>query len=187
VRRLGTRIVAYTEAPVYNVTHRLELLGISGEIDFIYAPPGKGRIGYSPGKSVPPLPTSKIRFLPSNHRKPDPAVLIDISREQSVPTIETVYVGDSLLRDAAMANRAGVKSVWARYGTEVEADLWRQLIRVTHWTVANVANEERLRVEYKDTRPDPTIDSFDALLSHFHFVSPVTQIAGTKASQLEIE
>jgi hypothetical protein len=95
--------------------------------------------------------------------------------------------GDSLLRDAAMANRAGVKSVWARYGTEVEADLWRQLIRVTHWTVANVANEERLRVEYKDTRPDPTIDSFDALLSHFHFVSPVTQIAGTKASQLEIE
>jgi hypothetical protein len=152
--------------------HRLELLGISDDIDLIYAPPGKGEIGRIPGKPIlPPLPTEKIRLLPSSHRKPDPAVLLDICLEQSVHPSRAVYVGDSLVRDVAMANGAGLRSVWARYGSQVNDDLWRQLVRVTHWTDADVANEKRLRDEYKDTQPDFTIDTFDALLTNFEFES----------------
>ena len=174
VRRSGTLVVAYTEAAIYNVTHRLELLGISDDIDLIYAPPGRGEFGRVLGEPAPrPLPISKIRLLPSSHRKPNPAVLLDICHDLNVYPADTVYVGDSLVRDIAMAKRAGVRSVWARYGANVDNDLWQKLVRVTHWTDADVVNEKRLRDEYKDIQSDVNIDSFDALLTHFRFEATI--------------
>jgi HAD-hyrolase-like len=39
-----------------------------------------------------------------------------------------LYIGDSLVKDIYMANRAGVHSAWARYGTHYDRALWQQLM-----------------------------------------------------------
>lgn len=174
VREQGTRVVAYTEAAIYNVVHRLELLGTMPDIDLIYAGKGKGSLGSVLGQPAPRLmPMEKVRLLPFEHYKPNPGALLDICDEQKIAPDRAIYVGDSLVRDVGMANRAGVTSVWARYGTKVDHDFWQQLVRVTHWTDADVQNEKRLRDEFKAIQPDVTIDSFGALLTHFRFGSSI--------------
>lgn len=170
IRLSGTRVVAYTESVVYNVVHRLELLQVLDQIDFVYAPSGRGGLGSVLGQPPRrPLPMHKIRLLPPDHRKPNPAVLLSICREQDADPAATLYVGDSLIRDIAMANRAGVRSAWARYGAPADQSLWHRLVRVTHWTEADVADEARLRNECRDAKPDVEIDSFADLLRAFDF------------------
>lgn len=74
------------------------------------------------------------------------------------------YVGDSLTRDIAMASAAGCVSVWARYGTVVDPELWNVLVKITHWTPETVARDEELRRAADGIVPDYTIDRFDQLV-----------------------
>jgi hypothetical protein len=37
-----------------------------------------------------------------------------------------------------MAERAGVVSAWAKFGSSYDPKLWSQLVRVTHWTEHDV-------------------------------------------------
>jgi phosphoglycolate phosphatase len=81
-----------------------------------------------------------------------------------VNPIDACYVGDSLIRDVAMAKRADVFAVWARYGTIYDPSLWDLLVAVTHWTPADVEREAQLRHSFKNVQPDSTIDTFDELI-----------------------
>lgn len=185
VRRCGTRVVAYTEAAVYTVVHRLELLGVFAEIDLLYAPAGTGEIGTVLGEPRP-FPMHKIRLLPPDHKKPDPAVLLSICREQGIDPARALYVGDSLVRDVSMANRAGLQSAWARYGANYDPHLWKQLVRVTHWTQTDVAEEARLRTEFKDAKPDVELDSFGALWHAFKFEAMPDRSSGKTARRPQL-
>jgi phosphoglycolate phosphatase len=60
-------------------------------------------------------------------------------------------VGDSLLKDVAMAQAAGVADVFARYGDVRGRPGYDLLRRVTHWSPAVVTGSEQ-RVE-ADVRP----------------------------------
>jgi phosphoglycolate phosphatase-like HAD superfamily hydrolase len=67
------------------------------------------------------------------------------------------------VRDIAMANNAGVHSIWARYGTQYDPACWAYLVKITHWTNEDVAREKDLKARFADVKPDYTIDSFSEL------------------------
>ena len=46
-----------------------------------------------------------------------------------------------------MAQRAGVRDVWAKYGLAQNREEYELLRRVTHWTLEDVEREKKLRVE----------------------------------------
>jgi hypothetical protein len=68
-----------------------------------------------------------------------------------------------------MAKGAGLHSAWAKFGTLYDKELWPLLVRVTHWTEADVTREKTLREEARGTEADCVLDSFDDLLRYFEF------------------
>jgi phosphoglycolate phosphatase len=110
-----------------------------------------------------------VRLLSAADRKPNPQTLIDICSHYSVDPSSALYVGDSLVRDIYMAKRAGLHSAWAKFGTLYDKALWPQLVRVTHWTEADVQRENGLREEARGTEPETILDSFDDLLKCYTF------------------
>jgi FMN phosphatase YigB (HAD superfamily) len=171
IRDRGSIVVGHTEAVVENSLYRLELLGLTEELECLYAPEGKAPHHPDPRRpKIQEAYGNGVYLLPSNHRKPDPTVLKDICMRHRVSVEETLYVGDSISRDVAMAKNAGAYAAWARYGNRRDAALWEKLVRVTHWTDEDVAHEKRISDETKGIEPDVVIDSFSELLDCFEFV-----------------
>jgi FMN phosphatase YigB (HAD superfamily) len=161
----GITVVGHTEAIPENAYFRLSALGILPFFRSLYAIAGSGVEHPQPERAVALAPPDGfVTRLPPDERKPNPRLLLDITRREGVPVEECMYVGDSLTRDVAMAAAAGCVSVWARYGTAVNADQWQRLVRVTHWTEETVAEDQRLRHEAEGVQPDYVIDSFTDLL-----------------------
>lgn len=162
LRAQGVSIVGHTEATVPNALFRLDKLGIAPLFKKLYAVEPPDVPHPDPAYQAPSTPP--VRYLGHNERKPDPAVLLDICREQAVEVGETLYVGDSLSRDVGMAKEAGVVAAWARYGTQFDKSAWDKLVRITHWTSEDVERAERAREKYAHVKPDLTLDSFGQLL-----------------------
>jgi histidinol phosphatase-like enzyme len=114
-----------------------------------------------------------VRLLAVDDRKPNPRTLIDICSQYSVDPARAVYVGDSLVRDVYMAQRAGVHSAWAKFGTLYNKGLWPQLVRVTHWTEADVERENNLREQARGTEPECVLNRFCDLLDNYAFEPPI--------------
>ena len=93
--------------------------------------------------------------------------------ESTVDPARAVYVGDSLVRDVYMAQRAGVHSAWAKFGTLYNKGLWPQLVRVTHWTEADVERENNLREQARGTEPECVLNRFCDLLDNYAFEPPI--------------
>lgn len=160
----GLPIVAYTDARVVHSVQRLKRLDIKQLFRRLYAP-AHFKITLDECNS-----TEFVRLLPANDRKPNPRALLDICDAFGVEPANALYVGDSMSRDVYMANRAGVESAWAKYGTGYDHALWHQLVRVSHWTEADVRREHDLKVQAKNASPTATLDRFDELLTKFDFV-----------------
>lgn len=170
IRSAGCIVVGHTEAVVENSLYRLKLLGLTSELQALYAP--ASRANGHPDPSRPGIHEEFegfIHLLPSHHRKPDPLVLLDICSHHKISIDHTLYVGDSMTRDISMAKKAGAVAAWARYGGKYNPNLWEKLVRVTHWTDEDVIREKRLREEYQDIHPDVEIDAFSDLLKLFKF------------------
>lgn len=164
----GIPVVAFTDARIPNSLFRLERLSIAPLIARLYAP--RPRYDLPPlGQQVTSVDADFVRVLPSEDRKPNPKTLLDICNDYNVSPSQAVYVGDSLTRDVYMARQAGVKSAWARYGTEYDKALWQHLTQVTHWTEHDVQAEVELRNRARGVRADVELSSFDGLLTHFDF------------------
>jgi phosphoglycolate phosphatase len=160
----GVPVVAYTDARIPNSLYRVNRLRLDHFIEHLYAPAAR-----FPDRLDAPARETLLRVLPEGDKKPNPRTLLDICRDLGVPPEQTLYIGDSLSRDIFMAANAGVRSAWARYGTEVEPDLWEKLVRVTHWTDTDVAEEAKLKAKAAGARPDATLDRFADLLDRFDF------------------
>jgi phosphoglycolate phosphatase-like HAD superfamily hydrolase len=161
----GVPIVAYTDARAVNGADRIEKLGLGPFIKRLYAP--RQRL------SSADLVYDKydyVTFLPPEDRKPNPKTLRDICEQLNVDHRFSLYLGDSLVRDMFMAKSAGAVSAWARYGAAVDPDLWARLVRVTHWTEADVERENELREKAGlDVEPDLTLDGISDLLDMVDF------------------
>jgi FMN phosphatase YigB (HAD superfamily) len=115
----GHSIVGYTESDVSIASCRLARLGLSGVIRRVFGRPalphatieGTSLVDVSPGCSI------ATDFIPREDIKPNPAGLHTILSHCGKSARDALYVGDNLCKDVAMANRLGVASCWARYGT----------------------------------------------------------------------
>jgi phosphoglycolate phosphatase len=161
----GTVIIGHTEALPANAFYRLVLLEVVEHFSRLYTIERETIDNPFPERIRTFPPPELIKKLPVSERKPNPLVLIDICKSEGLSPSECLYVGDSLIKDVAMAKHAGITAVWARYGTQYDPRLWQQIVMITHWSSDDVEQETKLRDASRGLQPDFTIDRFDELLA----------------------
>jgi FMN phosphatase YigB (HAD superfamily) len=183
LKSAGVRIVAHSDSPMGYVSRRLRQLDVDELFDAVCAPRDHGvpaeiatLVRQSPDSSVAAR-TRLIEYDPAV-RKPNPATLGPLFAEFPYPRDRIAYVGDNLSRDVLLARRARVTAIWARYGAQHDAELRQQLYRITYWTDADVAAEQRLRAESDGEPPDFVIDSFAEVLTITGVVEPARTSLG---------
>jgi len=165
IRDAGVKIVGHTEAIVANSYWRLRALGLEPYFCGLYTLQGMESTYMAPNTRWADPPKGFVTIVPREERKPNPRLLKDIYQREGVERSFAYYIGDSLVRDVAMAKEAGVTAIWARYGTSYDRDLWSYLVRVTHWTDEDGRRETVLMEKYQGVTPDYTIDTFRQLKS----------------------
>jgi phosphoglycolate phosphatase-like HAD superfamily hydrolase len=159
LRAAGARVVAYTESLAYYAAYRVCALGLDGVLDALYSPPDHALPEGATPETIRRYPPEHYRLGATRHRhtragawKPDAAVLRGILDELGAVPSEAVYVGDSLVKDVAMAQAAGVADVFARYGDVRGRPGYELLRRVTHWAPEILARSEtRVEAEVRPT------------------------------------
>lgn len=174
VRQAGAMIVGYTESMAFYTSDRLRRTGVDEVLDLLYSAPDHDMPeGLTPDQIRKysadhyKLDRTEHRHTPPRALKPNPDLLKKIIADVGADPSEVVYIGDSLMKDVAMARSAGVMDVWARYGEAQQKDGYELLRRVTHWTPEDVEREKKLRKEHVE--PSHSVDSFDELLNLFSF------------------
>jgi FMN phosphatase YigB (HAD superfamily) len=139
-------IVALTDAPRYVAMWKLNKLGILDYFDAVYglADPRvptcevTRRVKVDPEILLKHLQQSnfgfqgRIRILPDEYEKPGvrglKTVLMDYDLDEpAVHRSRVLWVGDNLRKDIGLGNRLGVRSAWAKYGTQIEDHLLKSL------------------------------------------------------------
>lgn len=157
----GVRIVAYTESGAYWTEWRIRHTGLDGIIDVLYSSPDHDvAAGITPAdlrtgryRGTYGLRETAHRQVPLGVLKPNIHVLSTILREQGSAPSQATYLGDSLMKDIAMAQAAGVLDVHAAYGQVQHQDEYDLLRRVTHWTDSDVEKERELAQPQNDVVP----------------------------------
>lgn len=174
IRTSGCTIVVYTESMAFYSNYRIRYLGLDGLIDYLYSPKDHDiPRGLSP-EDVRRYPASHYELKGTIHRhtpagilKPSEQVLLTIIADVGGTVDDTLYVGDSLVKDILMAQRAKVCSAWAKYGeahrrTGLDYDLLRS---ITHWPDEMVQREREGNVQ-----PDITLrERFSEVFEYFQF------------------
>jgi len=172
----GCVIVGYTESLAFYSNYRVRKLGLDGVIDVLYSPPDHDlpdnltpeQIRFYPPEHYE-LKFTKHKFTPRDKVKPDSEILESIIADIGVPKSRAIYVGDSLMKDIAMAQEADVLDVWAKYGAVQHRPEYELLRKVTHWTQKQVEKEKQL--SEKDIKPTYVLTRFfRELLNHFRFI-----------------
>jgi phosphoglycolate phosphatase len=171
LRKNGKRIVGHTDAMTFYAIYRVKQLGIEQLFDGLVAPKDHGipngvrredvRSSDDPRKYITAIPV--VDELDAGMVKPDPRILRKTLTDFGVRPDEAIYVGDSLHKDVYMAQTCGVHDVFAKYGRSYNADYYRQLVEITHWTDEDVARELDLRG--LNIIPSFVISSFHELLT----------------------
>ena len=158
----GIKLVAYTESNLFAVVDRLDRLNLNIYFERIYC---KKR-----APSNHPSPESKSKWkdrhslekffeIPSHMRKPSVDVLNEICNREDFRALEIAYVGDSIARDIVMAKEAGIYAIWAKYGTKHSAEDYNRLVRITHWTEADIVREKKIKEKSKNVHADAVLKS----------------------------
>lgn len=164
--RFGVTLIGHTEASLQNAYFRLLSLDIANYFQRLYVIDKRWPGHPKPERDRALSPKEGfVRVLPASERKPNPHLLRRICAAEGFSRHETWYVGDSLLRDVAMARAAGVHSAWAKYGTEYDPQHWETLVAISHWTVEDVAREDRLKRDAANAEPEVVLSTFADLLA----------------------
>ena len=175
IRAAGALVVAYTESRAYYADYRVRALGLDGALDYLYSLPDHALPEGMTASEIRRYPPEHYRLRQTIHRhtregawKPDASVLLGILGDVGAEPAEAVYVGDSLVKDVAMAQAASVVDVFARYGDVRRRPGYALLRRVTHWSAAMMARSEGLREA--DIRPSHVLTGgFAELLVRIDF------------------
>jgi phosphoglycolate phosphatase len=173
----GVMLAAYTESMKFYTEYRVKKLHLDQVLDFLYSPPDH--------RLPEGLNANQIRFYSSDHYKlqktfqadtplgeikPNPKILLDIIRQLEGTPERTAYVGDSLMKDIAMAQAANVRDVWAQYGVAHNREAYELLRRVTHWKPEAVDRERTLTEE--ELHPSYVLtQNFGQMVDLFEWVS----------------
>ena len=141
IKGRGEKIIGYTELMAFYSNYRVRRLGLDGVLDCVFCP--KDHVlpeGLSP-EDLRKYPAEHYKlkyavenFTPTGSKKPDPEVLNAIIEQLNLNKSQCVYVGDSLMKDVAMAIGCGVEDVWAKYGQAHKRPEYKLLQDVTHWS-----------------------------------------------------
>ncbi len=176
IKGRGTRIIAYTESMSFYSNYRLRRLGLDGVIEYMFSPEDHKLPKGMSAEELRKYPAShyqfkytKQRFTPAGSLKPDSAVLNTIVDSLQMHRANCVYVGDSLMKDIAMALDAGIDDAWAEYGVAHKRPEYQLLRDVTHWTREAVERERTLN-EREHVKPTVVLSkNFGDLLEKFDF------------------
>jgi phosphoglycolate phosphatase len=162
IKEANCAVIGHTDATEVNVGYRAKILGLNRFLDAIYAPAFRG-LEHPLGPAPKRADVVPIRRLGPADLKPNPHVLRQICLDNAVRVEESVYVGNSLMKDVTMALNAGAHAVWAEYGTRHKPEDWQLLLSVTHWKGDNVDQQPPEEGSYV------TLQTFPELLGHFRF------------------
>lgn len=170
-------LVAYTESKAFYTNYRIRYLELDGMIQFVYSPPDH---------SIDEDRKSNARFFPSTHynlkhthhrftregeMKPNPEILMEIVNEINADIHQTIYIGDSLMKDVAMAQKCNIIDIHAKYGVAQHKEEYELLRRVSHWTDRDVQIDKTIHETGLSYPPSYVLcDSFSEILNHFNFV-----------------
>lgn len=175
VKGTGAKIIGYTESMGFYSNYRVRRLGLDGVFDIIFSPRDhdipkgikKEDIRKYPSENYE-FKFTKHEYTPAGELKPNKHILTTIITTLGAKPSDCVYIGDSLMKDVAMAKDAGVADVWAKYGTSQETRGYQLLREVTHWTDEQVKREKE--ISQRDIVPSITLkDSFSELFDYFKF------------------
>ena len=165
----GCLLVGYTDSISFYTKYRVRQLGLDRVLDFLYSPPDHPLPDNHTPQQIE-IRRTVLRELPPGEVKPNPKILRDIIDGIGASPGDTIYVGNSLLKDVLMAQRAKVADVYADYGNRYPPEQYELLKEVTHWTAGDVEREKQLRAEH--VNPSSTLgQSFGELLDMFEFVA----------------
>jgi FMN phosphatase YigB (HAD superfamily) len=174
IRNAGALIIGHTESMAFYTADRLRRTGLDEVLDLLYSAPDHDLPAGASPEQLRTLPAEHYELRRTVHRhtprgvlKPDPTLLRTIMQDIDAVPSEVAYVGDSLMKDIAMALSAKIVAVWAKYGESHRREGYELLRRVSHWTPEDVEREKRFG--HQDATPTYEIESFDALLSLFAF------------------
>ncbi len=174
LRAKRIKVIAYTESKQWYTQYRLKRFGLDHFIDHVYSPEDHEISAIREGERIKfEFDHTKFSYTPTGEEKPNPELLTRIICEQSLDKSECIYIGDSEIKDIAMANNAGVTSVYAKYGTDHfndnRKDDYELLRQVTHWTEEVVEAERKLKELGEHYDADYSIDNFAEILDIFDF------------------
>jgi phosphoglycolate phosphatase-like HAD superfamily hydrolase len=171
----GVLVVAYTESMAFYTNYRLRHLQLDGLIDYLYSPADHdlpSGMTEDEIRRYPPehyhLRYTEHRHTPKGELKPNPKILKSILDDIGVDGQVSIYIGDSLMKDIAMAKDAEVIDVYAEYGKAQHRAEYELLREVSHWTDEDVAREKQL--QHRHVNPTHVLESsFSEILGLFNF------------------
>lgn len=155
-------LVAHTEGKLYSVLGRLRHLNILDKFSSIYCrerSQGSIKTVAESEEWLKRFPEINVKELPPEDRKPNARVLLDICDLEGFQPNNVVYVGDSLGKDIYMAKGAGIFSTWAKYGNDVDAEKYKALVAVSHWTTKDIERESAVKAAATGTVPDLVLEN----------------------------
>jgi len=189
IKNKGTRIIAYTESLSFYSAYRLKKLGLDGVIDILYSPEDHDLPAGTTLSKVRTLPDefyqlqiTDVRHTPIGELKPNPRLLREILKDLGAQPYECLYVGDSLFKDIAMAQDAGVNDAYAEYGASQHRPGYDLLRRVSHWTDEDVEREKS--VTNRTVKPTAKIEVFSELLNKFEFTEAEAKLSNFNANNI---
>ncbi|WP_159930990.1 MULTISPECIES: HAD family hydrolase [Nocardia] len=176
LRRRNVPVVAYTESVAYWSEWRIKKTGLDGLISTLYTAPDHDLPLGLTVNNLRKLPAEEYGLKATEHRhvpkgvlKPDTSILSKIMTDRGLSPRQVVYVGDSLMKDVAMAQRTGAHDVHAQYGVVQNRAEYELLRRVSHWTDEDIQREKAISTG-RDLQANYTLaKTFSELLLHFDF------------------
>jgi len=171
----GVTIAAYTESQAFYTASRIRNLGLDGVIDVLFSSPDHDLPKGVTPESMRTQPEDYYGLKATTHRntpkgllKPSPEVLRSIV-DDLADSKGVVYVGDSLMKDVAMAQDVGVHDALAAYGAVQLHPGYALLRRVSHWTDEDVEREKEIGARPTISPSVVLRTRFDEVFDHFEF------------------
>lgn len=168
LRQSGYMVFGVTDSRQFQAENRLRQLRLDRLFDGLccvpdHAVPDADTVAAIRRKSADHYKSSlqTVITLPPGLRKPSPGVLDFVVSALKVEYESCIYVGDSLAKDVAMAQRAGIYDCWAQYGTRVSPLDFATVVRVTNWTPRAVKDALDPSPERMKIFPSYVATSFD--------------------------
>lgn len=172
LRGAGFQVFGVTDSRRFQAENRLRQLGIDRLIDGLFSVSDHWVPDAETVAIIRRQPSEyytshieRISLLPAGLRKPAPEVLQFVQRSLNLEAEACMYVGDSLAKDIAMAQLAGVYDCWAEYGSRVSPVDFSALVRVTDWPNAAVQEALHPSPERLGIFPSFVATSFDAVVA----------------------